>query len=94
MGKHIRVIARQNKTSSWHSVWCLEDTKGMMECNCGWEARAVALQKFKARSVQRSGLFEGGFMRHLDHINPEGCIQSEKVQRKAKTIGSLRGGIV
>lgn len=66
----------------------------MMECNRGWEARAVALQKFKGRSVQRCESFEGGFMRHLDHINPEGCMQSGKVQRNAKTIGCLRGGIV
>ena len=66
----------------------------MMEYNHGWEARAVALQKFKGRSVQRCGLFEGGFMRHLDHINPKGCMKSGKVQRNAKTIACLRGGTV
>lgn len=51
-------------------------------------------QKFRGRSVQRSGLFGGGFMRNIDRIDPEGCMQFEKVQRRAKTIGCLRRGIV
>lgn len=44
--------------------------------------------------MQKSGLFGGGFVRKVDYTAPEGCVQFEKGQRRAKTIGCLRGGIV
>lgn len=66
----------------------------MIEYDCQQEERAVNLSEVERKECVKSGLFGGGFMRKVDCIGPEGCVQFEKVQRRNNIIYFLRGIIV